>query len=199
MEHLAGKEVDVSVTLHKITEKQLPALDDDFAKDLGEDDLQHLTAAIWNQLVEMNRQSHMSKQREDLVNQLLEKSQFEVPDFLVEEQVNARMRLNRQITGTGDSEISEEELSEYRSSALEFIRTTWILDEIAKSEGIEVTEEDLEAEVRRMAQERDRDPLKYMKWLEDANRIDGIRASIRESKIFGLLVERASAKRTLIV
>ncbi len=199
MGHLAGKEVDFSVTLHKITEKHLPALDDDFAKDLGEDDLQHLTAAIWNELVEMKRQSHGSKQREDLVNQLLEKSQFEIPDFLVEEQVNARMRISRQITGREDSEISEEELSEYRSSALEFIKTKWILDEIARREEIEVTDEELEAEVRRMAQERDREPQKYMKWLEDANRIDGIRASIRESKIFGLLVERASAKRTLIV
>jgi len=196
---LAGKEVDFRVSLHKVTEKHLPPLDDDFAKDLGADDLQHLTGSIWNQLVELRRQEHKSKQETDLLSQLLEKSQLEVPEFLVEEQVKILMRNDRQAARTESSEASEEQVSQYRSSALDAIKKHWIFGEIAKREEVGVTDQEIEAEVRKLAERLDKDPQKYMRLMEATNRVEGIRAAIWESKIFDLLIERASPKRTLIV
>jgi trigger factor len=207
-ENLAGKEVSFSISLHKITEKHLPPLDDDFAKDLGEDDLQRLTAGVWNQLVGVRRQEHRWKQESQLLSQLLEKSQFEVPEFLVEEQAKALMRSDKQrkqgarmgeIPHTPVSEAGEDELSQYRPSAIDEIRRAWIFGEIAKREQMNVSDEEIEARVRQLATAQNKDPQKYMRLLEAANRIDGIRAVIWESKIFDLLIEKASPERTLIV
>lgn len=207
-ENLAGKEVSFSISLHKIMEKHLPPLDDDFAKDLGEDDLQRLTADVWNQLVGIRRQEHRWKQESQLLSQLLEKSQFEVPEFLVEEQAKALMRSDKQrkqdarmgeIPHSPGSEAGEDELSQYRPSAIDEIRKAWIFGEIAKREQMNVSDEEIEARVRQLATAQNKDPQKYMRLLEAANRIDGIRAVIWESKIFDLLIEKASPEHTLIV
>lgn len=199
VKNLAGKEVNFHVSLHKIMEKHLPTLNDDFAKDLGEEDLQHLNASIWNRLVEMGRRTQRTKQESDLLDQLLEKSQFEVPDFLVEEQTEALIRSYKQQNQAAETELNEEELSEYRSAAVNMIKRAWIFDGIAKREEINVTDEELENQVKIIAEMQDKDPQKYMRLLEAANRIDGIRMAIWEKKILDLLIEKASPKRSLIV
>ena len=200
---MAGKPVNFRVILHKITEKVLPPLDDEFAKDLGEDDLQHLTAGIWNHLIESEKREQRKQQEKDLIDQLLEKSDFEVPEFLVDDQVKnikRSVKAYRSTPSTGeDEEMSEEELSVYQSSALNMIKKAWIFDKIAKNEDIEATDEDIEAEVKIIAESQNRDPQRYMKLLEDANRLDGIREAIWENKIVDLLIEKASPKRTLII
>lgn len=195
---LAGKEVNFQVELDMISEKHLPPLDDDFAKDLGADDLQHLHASLWNRLVELGRQTQRINQQNDLMDQLLEKSQFEVPEFLVEERVRDFLRRIRQEPRASRTEPTEEELSQYRSTILNTIKRIWILEEIAKNEEVDVTDQEIDAEVEKIATSRGRDPQKYRKMMEDTNRIDDLRSGIWESKIFDLLIEKASAKRTLI-
>jgi len=195
---LAGKEVNFQIELDMIKERQLPPLDDDFAKDLGEDDLQHLHASLWNRLVELGRQTRRLSQENDLITQLLEKSEFEVPEFLIEDRTKTLLRIARQEPGASETEPTEEELSQYRSTILNTIKRIWILEEIAKNEEVDVSEEEINAEVERIATARGRDPQKYRKMMEDTNRIDGLRSAIWESKIFDLLIEKASTKRTLI-
>lgn len=202
-ENMAGKEVNFHVKLIKIMEKHPPALDDDFAKDLGEDDVEHLTATLWNQLVEGARQVQRSKQQEDLIAQLLEKSEFEVPEFMIEERADIEMKVDmikagRAVPQAVESEPDEEELEKYRSSAKDGIRTMWLIDSIAESEEIEVSDEEIDEGVRELAQRVDRDPVKYRKLMEDTNRIDGLRASIWERKVFDAMIEKAATKRTLI-
>jgi len=194
-ERLAGKEVSFEVTLHKITEKHLPPLDDDFAKDLNAENIEQLTATVWNQLVEYRRWQKEEIQKSELLNQLLEKSQFEVPEFMVEEQTKSMISY----TGSEGDDIDEEELAKYRSTAVIVIKRMWILDEIVQREEISVEDEEVEAEVAALARARDRDPQKYMKLMEDAKRLEGIKDNILQRKIFNLLIEKASAKRTLIV
>jgi len=195
---LAGKEVNFKVELSVIKERNLPPLDDDFAKDLGEDDLQHLHASIWNTLVELGRQTQRMNQENDLVNQLLEKSQFEVPEFLIEDRVNALLRMARREPGASDTEPGEEELSQYRLTTMNLVKRVWILNEIAENEEVDVSDEEIDAEVEKIATARGRDPQKYRKLMEDANRIDDLKSAIWERKIFDLLIEKASTKRTLI-
>jgi trigger factor len=197
-EHVAGKEVDFYVSLSKITEKHLPPLDDDFAKDMEADNLEKLTAGAWNQLVGFRRWQQREQQKTDLVNQLVEKSQFDVPESLVEDQAKILIRVNSQLMQTKEPEITEEKLSEYRSSALKMIKKDWLFGEIAKDEEVDVNDEELEAEVKKLAEERDKDPQKYMRLLEAANRIEGIKETIRENKIYDLLIEKASPKGGLI-
>lgn len=196
-DQLAGKKVDFHIVLLDITEKHLPDLDDDFAKDMGEDNLERLVAKAWSDLIEFEKRAQRSKQEKDLITQLLEKSSFEVPEFLIEERANLRIRVDRYFESE-KPEPTEEELEQYNSSALESIRTNWLLNEISENEEIEVSDEEVDAKIREIAQERDRDPEKYRKAMEDANRIEGFKSSMWQDKIFDLLIEKAAAKRTLI-
>lgn len=201
---LAGKEVSFRVTLQKITERRFPELDDDFAKDLGEDDVQHLTAGIWNQLVENARYEQREKVKDDLLKQLVDKAQFEVPEFFVEDRAKALMRSDKQAgseqkSSASDTKTGEEELSNYRDIALNLIRGVWVFDEIVKREKLDVKDEEIDTRVRAMARRVGKDPLKYRKLLEDANRIESLKSVILENKVFDLLIEKASTKRTLIV
>jgi len=203
-EKMAGKEVSFHVKLTKITEKHPPALDDDFAKDLGEDDLEHLTATVWNQLINSAEEEQRAKQQDDLVAQLLEKSEFEVPEFMIEERANIQMRLDmiragQQPAQVVKSEPDEQELEKYKSSAVDGIRTMWLLESIAGSEEIDVSDEEIDEGIIELARRVDRDPVKYRKLMEDTNRIDGLRASIWERKVFDAMIEKAATKRTLIV
>jgi len=194
-DNLAGKEIKFEVTLHKITEKHLPALDDDFAKDLEAENIDQLTATVWNQLVEFAKWQQREAQQSELVDQLLEKSQFEVPEFLVEEHVKV---ITSYIEREGNT-LGEEELAEHRLSALNTIKRIWLLDEIARSEEIAVEDAEVEAEVAQLARSRDRDPQKYMKLMEDAGRLDSVKEAIMNRKIFDVLIEKASEKRKLII
>ncbi len=202
-EELAGKDVNFHIKLTKFTEKELPALDDDFAKDLDEEDLAHLTAKVWNELVTDGRQKQQQNQRKELLDQLLEKSQFEVPEFMVEERAKLEMRVERMYAQASsqaeESESEAEDWEKYKPSALDSIRTMWLLEEIAESEDITVSDEEIDDRIREIAQGLDRDPVKYRKLMEDANRIDSLRSSIWENKIFDTLIDQAAEKRTLIV
>lgn len=195
----AGKEISFHIEIHSVNAKQLPDLDDDFAKDLGSDDLQHLKAKAWNDLIDFHKFQQRDKQKQELIDQLIEKSEFEVPDFLIANNVEAMVRNMKYERNDEDFEASEEELAELHTMSLSMIRRMWILEEISKREDITASDEEVEAEVKRIAESQGRDPQKYMKLLEAVNRLDGIKTSIQEDKVFDLLIEQASPKRTLIV
>ena len=200
---LAGKEVNFHVILHKITEKILPELNDDFAKDLGEESLAHLNAKVWNDLIEFSKIVQRAFQENELMEQLLEKSQFEVPEFVIEDAMNSIIR-REQLEAKSrrepvDENISEERKQEYQTRALHEIREIWILNEVSDIEDVDVSEEELDERISAMAARVNREPQKYKKLLEDAKRIDEIKVSIWREKIFGVLIDKASQKRKLII
>ncbi len=188
---LAGKETKFYMKLISNTEKHLPNLDDDFAKDMNEESLEKLTGKIWNYLVDIKRKQKREEIEGELISQLIDKTDFEVSDSLIEAQVKRFIR--------GQNNLSEEDIASYRSLSERMIKRMWIMDAIADKEGIEVSEEEVEAEVYSMAMARNKDPQKYMSQLKATNRIEEIKDSIRDKKIFDILIEKASEKKTLIV
>jgi len=199
---LAGKEVNFHVILHEISQKVLPALDDDFAKDLGEEDLLHLIAKVWNQLVDISRMINSAQQIGDLMSQLMEKSQVDVPEFLIKEQADELIKQDKLEAKKNQAEfeeITEEKMKEYEKQALELIKEAWVLDKLSETEGIAVTEEEVDGKIREMALAKNMEFQKYKKIQEDTNRIDSIRSSIWRNKIFNILISKAAQKQKLIV
>jgi trigger factor len=188
---IAGKEVNFYVKVSKISKKIVPNLDDDFAKDKGEENLEQFTVKVWNYLVENKRKQQREKQEYELLSQLIEKTQFEVSDSLVEEQVKVLTR--------GQQGLSQEDISAYHSMSEGMLRRTWIIEEIIEKEGISVSDVEIEAEVETMALARDKDPQKYISQLKAANRYDRVVDSLREKKVFDLLIEKSSIKKGLII
>ena len=202
---LAGKCVTYDVMLHAITRKQLPALDDEFAKDLGYDTYQHLFGVIWNNLVEDERMVQVSKQKSEILAQLIDSTDITIPEYLIEKSVqqaieNVLTQLEAQGQTAEEAGINLETLpSELRRDVIQRTKQTWIFDEIAAFENIYVSDDELELEIRRVAEQTNRDPQKYAELLRSSNRLEEFRVELQHEKIYQFLIQRASAKQPLII
>ncbi len=202
---LASKHAVFNVTLRAITEKQLPSLDDEFAKDLEYENYEQLRGAIWNNLVEEQKAIHSQRQREDILQQLIEKTAIEIPESIVDQHVqqtvqNILRRLRQEGQTPEQAGIDMEKLpTELREDAIKQTKQAWMFDVIAERENIRVTDDELDIEIRRIAEQQNRDPQKYATLLRESNRLEEFRDTLRNDKVYRLLIQRTSAKQSLIV
>ena len=202
---LAGKSAQYEVTLHAITQKHLPALDDEFAKDLGYESYSRLYGLIWNNLVEEETSLHVDKQKVELLEQLIEKIDITIPEPLVDQYVqqtlqNVRRQLDNEHRTPEDTGIDMEALpTELRRDVIQQTKQSWIFETIAEQEGIFVSDDELEYEIRRAAEQQNRDAQKYAALLKSSNRLEDFRGQLQHEKIYQFLINRASAKQSLII
>ena len=202
---LAGKSAQYEVTLHAITQKHLPALDDEFAKDLGYESYSQLFGLIWNNLVEEETSLHVDKQKAELLEQLIEKIDIAIPELLVEQYVqqtlqNVSQQLENEHRTPEDAGIDLEALpTELRRDVIRQTKQAWIFETIAEKENIFVSDDELEYEIRRAAEQQNRDAQKYAALLKSSNRLEDFRGQLQHEKIYQFLINRASAKQPLII
>ena len=202
---LAGKHALFNVTLRAITEKRLPSLDDEFAKDLEYENYDQLKGAIWNNLVEEQKAIHSQRQREDILQQLIEKTTIEIPESIVDQHVqqtvqNILQRLRQEGQTLEQAGIDMTKLpTELREDAIKQTKQAWMFDVIAERENIRVTDDELDIEIRRIAEQQNRDSQKYASLLRESNRLEEFRDTLRNDKVYHLLIQRASAKQSLII
>ena len=205
MAELAGKSARYDITLHAITQKHLPSLDDEFAKDLGYENYSQLYGLIWNNLVEEETSSHVDKQKAELLTQLIEKIDIAIPEPLVDQYVqqtlqNVKQQLTNEQRTPEDAGINMETLpDELRRDVIQQTKQSWIFDTIAEAEGIYVSDDELEYEIRRAAEQQNRDAQKYADLLKSSNRLEELRGQLQHEKIYQFLIHRASAKQSLII
>lgn len=197
-EGLAGKTVHYSLTLKGVKDKVVPAADDEFAKDLGQfDSLQELRADIKKQLVTAEERKIDREVKGRIVEALLQRASFEVPEALVLRHMNARMEnavrslamqgVDPRTTGIDWKEYRESQRAESREAA----RADILLDALARKQKVEVTEEEVDAELERYA-ERVRKPKEAVRAkMEKEGDLSGLRARIREDKTLDLLKANA--------
>ncbi|MDE0687141.1 MAG: trigger factor [Candidatus Poribacteria bacterium] len=202
---LAGKSAQYEITLHAITEKQLPPLDDEFAKDLGYENYSQLYGLIWNNLVEEETSLHVDKQKAELLEQLIEKIEITIPDPLVDQYVqqtllNVKQQLANEHRSPEDAGINMDTLpDELRRDVIQQTKQSWIFETIAEKEGISVSDDELEYEIRRAAEQQNRDAQQYASLLKSNNRLEDFRGQLQHEKIYQFLINRASAKQSLII
>lgn len=202
---LAGKSAQYNITLHAITQKHLPSLDDEFAKDLGYENYSQLYGLIWNNLVEEETSLHVDKQKAELLAQLIEKTDIAIPEPLVDQYVqqtlqNVKQQLANEQRTAEDAGINMETLpDELRRDVIQQTKQSWIFDSIAEAEGIYVSDDELEYEVRRAAEQQNRDAQKYAALLKSNNRLEELRGQLQHEKIYQFLIHQASAKQSLII
>ncbi|MYG08395.1 trigger factor, partial [Candidatus Poribacteria bacterium] len=202
---LAGQSAQYNITLHAITQKHLPALDDEFAKDLGYENYSQLYGLIWNNLVEEETSLHVDKQKAELLAQLIEKIDIAIPEPLVDQYVqqtlqNVKQQLANEQRTPEDAGINMETLpDELRRDVIQQTKQSWIFDTIAEAEGIYVSDDELEYEVRRAAEQQNRDAQKYAALLKSNNRLEELRGQLQHEKIYQFLIHQASAKQSLII
>ncbi|MEK7397231.1 MAG: trigger factor [Candidatus Poribacteria bacterium] len=189
----AGKEVNIHITLNRLCKRQLPELNDEFAKEKGSDDFEQFKAKTWNDLVEMQRRDKRESQEIGLMTQLIDKTNVDIPEILIKSRAEILMK------NSEDREFTEEETNNFREFSARMIKREWIINEIVKRENITLVDAEVDMEIERIANALNKDPQKYKIQLEGANRLDALKDNLLTMKVYNLLVERASVKKGLIV
>ncbi len=159
---LAGKEAVFTVTLHDVKEPELPPLDDEFAKLVSRmETLSDLRADVKRRLDETVKRNARRRLSTELLEKVAAVNQFALPEVLIERETDDLMRESRQyVTGAGllwedylaKSGKSEAELrGGFRGEAERRVKTTLLIEAIARKEGIHATEADVETELSALA------------------------------------------------
>lgn len=195
---LAGATIDYDVTVKAVRLKELPALDDEFAKELGEfDTLDALRDRVRHDLQHEAEHEVEHRMRHDLLQALANRMRT-APDVLVDREIDRRLEeLVRRLMDQGvdpmKAGIDWQEFRErQRQSALDTVRGSLVVDEIARREQIEATDEDLDKEIARFAERSGRTPTAVRARLEKEDALDRIRAGIKREKTMAWLVEKAN-------
>jgi trigger factor len=196
---LAGTEVSYSVTVKAIKRRVLPELDDEFAKDLGSfETLAALRARVRDDLEHEARHAAERELRGELRRQLAAWLPFEVPASLVDREVDRRLgdlagRLMDQNIDPRRTGIDWDAFRDsQRDAAREAVASAIVLDEVARREGIEVAETDVEREVERYAERSGRSPVAVRAALEKEGGLSRVRAGLRQEKSIDFVLAHAT-------
>lgn len=196
-EELKGKEAQFKVTVNEIKEKELPALDDEFAQDVSEfDTLEEYKADIKEKLVKEAQEAADRKYEDDIVKKAVENAEVDIPEVMIEQQLgNILNRFNMtlryqgldlegyaRIMGTDLETIR----NSYRERAIEEVKTQLVLEKISKVENVEASEEEIEAEIAETAEKYKQSPEDFKKHLHNDD-IEYIKDTVITKKTIKLM------------
>ena len=198
IEELAGATVDYEITVKGIRRKEILPLDDEFAKEVSElDTLDGLRDRL---RADLQREAELEAEhrvRHDLLRELSTRVRT-VPDSLVEAEIDRRLeefvrRLMEQGIDPMKAGVDWQDFrARQQEPARETVRSTLVIDEIARRESIEATEADVAQEIDRFAERAGRTVAAVRARLEKEGALDRIRAGVRREKTMSWLLERAS-------
>lgn len=181
-----GKSKPVRVELLEVKRKSLPALDDAFAREVGDfESLEALTSTVRRDLEEHASREADASVRQQLVEQIAAANPFDIPPSWVSRLVDGYIQAYQ----VPESE-QENFRTEFRPIAERQVRRDLIIDTIAEKEGLRATEADIDDRVAEVATKRGADPGQVYASLQKAGRLAEIEQSITEDKVFGWLMQR---------
>ncbi|CEQ24671.1 trigger factor [[Clostridium] sordellii] len=200
-ENLAGKPATFKVTVKNVQKKELPELNDEFAADTTEfNTLEELKKDLKAKVEEEAKNRADAEMKNSLVEKVSEGTELEVPEAMVETQIdNMLMELNYQLQYQGlqleqllqmTGRTIEELRNEKREEATKLVKSSLILEAIAKAENVEISEEEVNAEVEKMAKmyNMEADKIKSMMKATD---LEDIKGQLKIRKTIDLLVDSA--------
>jgi trigger factor len=197
-ESLRGKAGTASLKLGEVKEKILPALDDEFAKALGEfDTLEAVRAEVRRQLEARQEAESRHALEDKIIEALLARHEFGVPDAMVMRQVahqveHTRERLRRQgVDPDGIQWDYAKVVGELRPGAEKAVRRALLLEAIAEKEAVATSDAEVEAEVEKFARASQRPAPAVRRMMEKSGDLAALQHGLRERKTLDLLVEHA--------
>jgi len=207
-ERVAGKEAIFTVTVRETRRKELMPLGDDFAKEVSEfDTLEELKADIARRLEEAAASEADLLLRQEVVAQAVANANAEPPPSMVKRQVEEMLEdMIATVEGRGVSRdrffeimnTTPEEMRERLSAdAVRTLKTRLVLDAVAKAEALQVSEAEIEAELKKLATLYRQEPQELRKMFEATGRLAVIRQKLLRDKTVEFLVEQAIIKEEL--
>lgn len=196
---MAGADVRYVVTLKSVKQRVVPALDDEFAKDLGDfATLEALRARVRQDLEHEAQHEADREVRGTLLADLAKRVPFALPEVLVERELDRRVEelARRLVEQRVDPRTAGIDWPEFRNAqreaAAETVKATLVLDEVARRETIEVSDEDLDAEVARYAERSGRAVAAVRAQLEQDSGLSRLRHGLRRERTMDFLLANAN-------
>lgn len=200
-QELAGKPAVFKVTVKEIKMKELPVIDDEFAKDVSEfDSLEEYREDMRKKLVESAEHRAKHETEDNVVDKVVENASVDIPPVMIEKRINSMvydfdMRLRYQgmdlnkyleITGMDHSAFREQ----FEKRAEKEVKTQLVLEKISKDESVEASEEDVQAEIVRLAGNYNQSEEEFKKHLKEDD-IEYIKSGLLINKTIEYLVQNA--------
>ena len=196
--HLAGKEVEFSVTVKGIRIKRAPEIDEDFVKNFERyDSLEALRADVRKNLEEEKKRRVEADLDKGIGEKLLASNEFEVPESFIEHQIYYMMSdmQRRMVSGGMDAKKAAELCfklhDQLREEATKIVKTVILIKNIARKEAITVDEGEIEKQIGEMASQRGQDVDTLKKSLEKDDMVDSIKSEILSRKTYDFLAAKA--------
>jgi trigger factor len=199
---LAGKQGLFSVHVVAIKRRQLPELDDEFAKDQGDfESLDELRERIRTDLTTARMSWANAEVRRTLMDSLIERTPFELPPGLVARQLDRQLSAaRRRLEGSLPEQALEAQMErwkeEWRGRAEREVREMLLLEAVAKAEGITAEDEEVEARIEGMAHAQGITPAALRQALGEGDLRGALRAQIVDEKALDLLSREAKVEET---
>jgi len=196
---IAGKEAEFDVTLQEIQEKAPAEINDEFAKKyLGDENasVETLKEYIKNNIENRKKAEAFAPKKEEILECLVKKYEIDIPEGIVEKEVD--VMVNNEAAKLSPAEIKEfqgnsEKLEEFRNKfkdeAKERVKLTFIIDEIAKKENIEVSDNELTQVIYYEALMQGQNPQDVIKYYEENNILPVLKMNLMEEKLLNKLLE----------
>ena len=199
-QRLAGKTFTYTIKVQSIKQKSLPELDDQFATQLGEfKTLDEVRQRIREGMESERKHAAEHEAKDKLVAELVKRTEFEVPEALVDRQIDVRLERGlRALAAQGmkAEDIKKMDLNRLRvgqrEQALQEVKASLVLDKIAEEEKIEVSNEEIDREIDALATQSKQTPEAIRARLTRDGALDRIRNRIRSEKTLDFLYRQSA-------
>jgi trigger factor len=202
----AGDEVTFQVLVKEVKSKKLPPVDDEFAKTASEfDTLEELREDVRSKIRSLKEADSHAVVRDLVLNKMIEGVDVDLPERMVDEETDRRVEsatdraqragttLEAVLASQGWDELRFR--SDARAHAVRGLKADLVLEAVARGEGIQVTAEDLDREIRALAEATGRDPKEVRRILERSRQVTSLAGDIIRSKALDLVVESAEVMK----
>ncbi|MEY2411482.1 MAG: trigger factor, partial [Acidobacteriaceae bacterium] len=199
-QRLAGKAFTYKVKVQGVKQKTLPELNDDFAKELGEfTSLDEVKQRIREGMEQERKHNADHEAKDKLMAELVKRNEFEVPEALVERQID--VRLERGLRALASQGMKAEDIKKMdftrlragqRDQALQEVKASLLLEKVADAESIEVSDAEIDREVEALATQSKQTPESIRARLTRDGALDRIRNRIRQEKTLDFLFRQSA-------
>ncbi|MFW6343586.1 MAG: trigger factor [Sediminispirochaetaceae bacterium] len=205
----AGKKVKIKVKVTVIKKKELPELDDELAQDVSEEyeTLEDLRTSIKKRLEEDLKNRLREKKIEKLFDQIIESSTIPLPESMIQAELENSWNNFVQQARIGEEQVlkileaqgktKEDLLSEWRENAERSLKFQLLVEKIKElePEAVEVSEEEIDEEIKKNAENNDREFEELKQYFEDNNMMEYVQSDVKNRKLFDFLIEQSKIKK----
>ena len=201
-ESLKNKEAIFKVSINEVKEKELPELDDEFAIDVSEfDTLEEFKVSIKEKLEDEAKRKEKAEKESKVIEKVVELSEVDIPEVMIDNQIeNEISQFDHQLQMQGinieqylqfANRTADDFKEEIRPSAERQVKTDLVLDEISKVEDIQVSEEEIDKELQKIAEQYNQEDVeKFIKDMKKGD-LNHIKSGIVRDRTIELLLENA--------